>query len=254
MKNTLSKKSIVLLSGGLDSSTVAYYVVKKSLPHLHHRVYTLTFDYGQRHKKELCNAYKISKKISAVDHKIVKFDLSLWGASALTDLNTTLPQGRRLFAKKETLINKSIPCTYVPARNTIFLSFALSYAEAIGADEIYIGVNSIDYSGYVDCRLAFIKKFQELVKVATVAGVRGKVIKIKTPLINMTKAEIIKLGYKLDVDWKNTWSCYFGKRVACGLCDSCQLRLKGFSLARIKDPILYKSYPEFYKKFLMTMN
>lgn len=145
-----------------------------------------------------------------------------------------------------------IPNTYVPARNAVFLSFAMSYAEAIGAEEIYIGVNSIDYSGYVDCRKVFIDKFQEMAKHATVTGVYGKAVKIKTPLINMTKSQIVKLGEKLQVDWKGTWSCYSGRKEACGVCDSCQLRLKGFMLAGIKDPIKYNKLPEFYKRWLMS--
>ncbi len=233
---------MVLISGGLDSSTLAYLVGKKSPPYLQNRVYSLTFDYGQSHKKELESAKKIAKKIKAVEHKIVKFDLTLWGGSSLTDNKIKIPLNRRISeSNKKKLTPKSIPNTYVPARNTIFLTFALAYAEAIKADEIYIGVNSIDYSGYVDCRPVFIKKFQELVKVATVAGVQGKAIKIKTPLINMTKAEIVKVGEKLGVPWGSTWSCYLGKKLACGICDSCQLRLKGFALAGIRDPLKYKT-------------
>ena len=241
MRNKKYKNIVVLLSGGLDSSTLAYLAVKKSHPYLQNRVYSLTFDYGQTHKKELYSARNISKKIKAVEHKIVKFDLTLWGGSSLTDRRMKIPQN------KKKLISKSIPNTYVPARNTIFLTFALAYAEAVKADEIYIGVNSIDYSGYVDCRPAFIKKFQELVKVATVSGVNGRVTKIKTPLINLSKAEIVKLGEKLGVPWSSTWSCYMGGKLACGLCDSCQFRLKGFMQAGVKDPIKYKSLPEFYK-------
>lgn len=246
MRKKISKKIIVLLSGGLDSSTLAYLAAKGSQPYLQNRVYTLTFDYGQRHKKELISANKISENIGAVEHKIVKFDLTLWGGSALTDFYTEVPLNRKLEFYRTKLTPKSIPNTYVPARNTIFLSFALAYAEVLKADEIYIGVNSIDYSGYVDCREGFIKKFQELIKVATVAGVNGREIKIKTPLIKMTKAEIIKLGHKLGVNWADTWSCYLGEGKACGLCDSCQLRLKGFMRAGIKDQLPYKQYPKFY--------
>ena len=227
------KNIIVLLSGGLDSSTLAYLAVKKTPPYLKNRVYSLTFDYGQSHKKELNSAKKIATKIGAVEHKIVKLDLTLWGGSSLTDRKIKIPQNRKISSK-------SIPNTYVPARNTIFLTLAMAYAEAVEADEIYIGVNSVDYSGYVDCRPIFIKRFQELVKVATVAGVQGRVIKIKTPLINMTKAEIVKLGEKLGVPWGSTWSCYLGEKLACGACDSCQLRLKGFVQAGVKDPLQYK--------------
>ena len=242
------KNIVVLLSGGLDSSTLAY-LVKKSTLHFKNKVFTLTFDYGQRHKKELTSAYKISHAIDAEDHKIVKLDLTKWGGSSLTDRKLKIPKNRK-FSSNYKLTNRSIPNTYVPARNTIFLSIALAYAEAIGACEIYIGVNSIDYSGYVDCRAAFIRKFQELAKLATAAGVDGKPVKIKTPLINMTKDEIVVLGQKLGVNWAVSWSCYSGEKLACGLCDSCQLRLKGFALAHIKDPLRYKQLPKFYKDFL----
>ena len=242
MRKKKFKNIVVLLSGGLDSSTVAYLIVKKSSPYLKNRVYSLTFDYGQSHKKELESAKKIAGSINAAEHKIVKFDLTLWGGSSLTDSRMKIPQNK--------LISKSIPNTYVPARNTIFLTFALAYAEAIKADEIYIGVNSIDYSGYVDCRPAFIKKFQELIKVATVAGVKGKTIKVKAPLINMTKAQIVKMGERLEVPWGSTWSCYMGKKLACGVCDSCQLRLKGFMQAGVKDHLKYEKLPEFYRKWI----
>ena len=257
MRNKKYKKIIVLSSGGLDSSTLAYLAVKKSRPYLKNRVFLLTFDYGQRHKKELKSAIFIGKKIGCFEHKIIKFDLTLWGGSSLTDTKLKIPINQKLAVSNSTKggpggqrSDNHIPNTYVPARNTVFLSFALSYAEAVGAEEIYIGVNSIDYSGYVDCREAFIKKYQELIKVATTSGVYGKPIQIKTPLINMNKAQIVKLGKRLKVDWASTWSCYSGDKLACGLCDSCQLRLKGFSLARIKDPVKYKTYPKFYRERL----
>ncbi len=236
------KNVLVLLSGGLDSSTLAYYAVKQKSSNLNHRVHTLTFDYGQKHKKEIQSAFKIAKAIKSKKHVVINFDLTEWGGSALTDININIPRNR-------SLTDKSIPVTYVPARNTIFLAFALSYAEAIGAEEIYIGVNAVDYSGYVDCRPAFIKKFQELIKVATVAGSKGG-IKIKTPLMKMTKAGIIELGEKLGVDWSMTWSCYSGKNLACGECDSCRLRLKGFAEAGIKDKLKYKKIPKFYKELI----
>lgn len=242
MKKKKFKNTLVLLSGGLDSSTLAYLASKSSKPYIKNRVYILTFDYGQRHKKELLSAKKIAKKIKAYEHKIVKFDLTLWGGSSLTNTKIKVPKNRKITTK---LTAKSIPNTYVPARNTIFLSFALAFAEARKASEIYIGINSVDYSGYIDCRPVFIKKFQELACVATVSGVYGKPVKIKTPLTNMTKSEIIKLGRKLGVDWSCTWSCYLGGKLACGQCDSCQLRLKGFMQAGIKDPLRYKIYPSF---------
>lgn len=245
------KNVIVLLSGGLDSSTLAYFVSKNNKPYLKNRVFTLTFDYGQRHSKELKNALRISKEIGAVKHEVIKFNLTKWGGSALTDKGIKIPQKRKLFDNKK-LTTNSIPITYVPARNTIFLSFALSFAEAINASEIYIGVNSVDYSGYVDCRKVFIEKFQELAKLATVIGVNGEAIKIKTPLINLTKSQIVKLGERLKVNWVHTWSCYEGKTLACGLCDSCQLRLKGFAMAKVEDPLKYKKLPKFYRDFLAT--
>lgn len=226
------KKVVVLLSGGLDSSCLAY-LTSRGCYHNKNKVFALTFDYGQKHKKEIEHAVKIARKIKATEHKIVKIDLTLWSGSALTDKKIAIPQNRNLTAS-------SIPVTYVPARNTIFLSFALSYAEAIGASEIYIGVNSIDYSGYVDCRKAFVDTFQKLADLATVKGVYGDRIKIKTPLINLSKKEIVKLGSKLGVDFSLTWSCYKGGKLACGACDSCRLRLKGFKEAGIEDPLTYR--------------
>ena len=249
-----NKNVVVLLSGGLDSSTLGYLAKNESKPYPKNRVYTLTFDYGQKHKRELKSASILAQKIGASEHKVVKLDLTLWGGSALTDPDLKVPLNRKLFKnKKEKLTTKSIPVTYVPARNTIFLSLALAYAEAVNASEIYIGINSLDYSGYVDCRPEFIHRFQELIKVATVAAANGKPIIIKTPLINLSKSQIVKLGHKLGVDWRSTWSCYMGGKYSCGLCDSCQLRLKGFSMAGIKDPLKYKTYPSFYKQWLASM-
>ena len=235
-----SKKIVVLLSGGLDSSTLAYLATKPSLCS-NNRVFSLTFNYGQRHSKELNSAKKIAREIGLIEHKIIKIDLKSWGGSSLTDKRLALPVNRNF-----KLTHKSIPNTYVPARNTVFLAFALAYAEAINADEIHLGVNCLDYSGYVDCRPVYIKKFQELIKLATVKGIQGKAVKIKTPLINKTKSEIIKLGQKYGVDWGKTWSCYKGEKLACGVCDSCQLRLKGFMEAGSKDPLKYKQFPKFY--------
>lgn len=239
--STKYKSVVVLLSGGLDSSTLAYYVVQRCKKYQKPRIYTLTVDYGQRHAVELRSARKIAKAITSTTHKVVKLDLTQWGGSSLTDIKQKIPLAR----------SNHIPSTYVPARNTILLSLALAYAEAVKADEIYIGVNYVDYSGYVDCRPKFIKKFQELADVATVSSVAKKhKIKIKTPLLYMSKTEIVKLGLRLGVDWKSTWSCYKGGKLACGRCDSCRLRLKGFANANIKDPLKYRYYPLFYKKFL----
>lgn len=253
MKKNPKKKAVVLLSGGLDSSTVAQYVLKKT----NKEIYALTINYGQKHGIELDSSKKISKLISAVEHKIINLDLTLWGGSALTDCKITIPKNKdpnNLNQKKKS----SIPITYVPARNTVFLALALSYAESINAEEIYIGVNSVDYSGYVDCRPDFIKKFQELADFATVKGVYGKKIKIKTPLINLSKSEIIKLGNKLGTDWSKTWSCYQGgigkRKLACGECDSCFFRLKGFVEAGLKDRLNYNFHPDFYSNFIKSLD
>lgn len=245
-----TKKVIVILSSSLDSSTLAYFAAKNPGAYLKNKVYTLTFDYGQRHKREILCARKISTGIRAVSNKIIKFDLTLWGGSALTDSKVNVPLSERLPGTLANRKSLKVPVTYVPARNTIFLAFALSYAETIGAEEIYIGVNSIDYSGYVDCRPVFIRKFMELAKLATASGVKGKGIKIKTPLLQLTKSDIVKLGERLHVPWQDTWSCYLGGRQPCGLCDSCRLRLKGFMEAGIKDPLPYKRLPGFYKNWI----
>lgn len=247
----MRKNVVVLLSGGLDSSTLAYFVASKTSPQIKNRIFTLTFDYGQRHKKELASALKISKMVKAVEHKVIKFDLTVFGASSLTDTSLKIPRNRKLvLTSKNKLMSRSIPSTYVPARNTIFLAFGLSLAEAVNAEKIYIGVNSIDYSGYIDCRPKFIKRFQELAKVATVRGINKKPITIETPLINLSKSEIVKFGEKFKVDWASTWSCYLGAKLACGLCDSCQLRLMGFSQAGVVDPLKYERLPKFYKEWL----
>jgi 7-cyano-7-deazaguanine synthase len=201
-------KAIVLLSGGLDSTTTLYYAQKQG-----YKCYALIFNYEQRHKKELRSAVAVAKK-AKVAYQIIKIVLP-WKGSSLLDLRTKVPTNRR---------TKGIPSTYVPARNTIFLSFALSYAEAVGAKVIFIGANAIDFSGYPDCRPSFYKAFQKVVE----EGTKVKKIKIKTPLINMTKAQIIALGLKLKAPLDLTWSCYKGGKKPCGVCDSCKLRQKGF--------------------------
>ena len=225
------KKAVVLLSGGVDSSTAAA-VAKKEGFELH----ALSFRYGQRHEKEIEAAKRVAVFLGIEKHLIIDFNLRAIGGSALTD-RIKVPKGR---SAKE--ISHTIPITYVPARNTIFLSFALALAEKIGSEDIFFGANQLDYSGYPDCREEYIRAFEQMANLATKAGVEGKSrFKIHTPLIRMTKAEIIKKGLALGLDYSLTWSCYdpTPKGLACGLCDSCQLRLKGFREAGHKDPIRY---------------
>lgn len=222
----MTKKAVVLLSGGLDSTTVAYLAKSAG-----YEIYALTFDYGQRHKKELESAKKICKQLGTKGHKILNIDLTQIGGSALTNSKIDVPENRE--------IDKEIPVTYVPARNTIFLSFALAYAEVSEAEAIFIGANNLDYSGYPDCRPEYFEAFQKMANLATKVGVEGNSIRIVTPLLNLTKAEIIKRGMGLGVPYELTWSCYEGKGKACGKCDSCVLRLKGFKEAGIKDPVEY---------------
>jgi len=218
-KVTGGRSAVVLLSGGLDSATVLAYAVSKGFA-----CHTLSFDYGQRHRIELKAARKVSKSLGALDHKVVKVGLDAFGGSALT-ADISVPKKR---SHKD--IGEGIPVTYVPARNTVFLSLALAYAETLGALDIFIGVNALDYSGYPDCRPEYIRAFQRLADLATKAGVEGGRFKIHTPLIKLTKAEIIRLGYKLGVDYSMTVSCYNPSPdgTPCGVCDSCRLRAKGF--------------------------
>jgi len=210
-------KAIVLLSGGIDSTTTLYYAKKKG-----YKCRALIFDYGQRHRRELRSAVAVAKR-AKVPYHIVKIDLP-WKGSSLLDKKLKVPVRRTL---------KGIPSTYVPARNIIFLSFALSFAEAIGAEAIFIGANAIDFSGYPDCRPAFYRAFQKVVS----TGTKKKKIRVQTPLIDMTKAQIIALGMKLKAPLEITWSCYKGGKRPCGVCDSCRLRQKGFSLLGIRDII-----------------
>lgn len=217
------KTAVVLLSGGLDSATTLYFAKSRG-----YKCLCLTFNYGQRHKKEILSAQKIAKSAHA-QFKIVKFNLP-WKGSSLLDKKNPLPQD--YFKRKE-----KIPLTYVPARNIIFLSFALSFAEVIGAKAIFIGANFIDYSGYPDCRPDFFQAFKNMALFGTKSGTEGKQIKILAPLIYKTKEEIIKLGLKLKVPYGLTWSCYKGARLPCGKCDSCVLRAKGFHKLGIDDPL-----------------
>jgi 7-cyano-7-deazaguanine synthase len=225
------KKAVVLLSGGVDSSTAT--VIAKSAGYETH---ALSFRYGQRHEREIEAAKKVAGALGVNEHLIIEFNLRAIGGSALTS-EIDVPKSR-----SASQISHGIPVTYVPARNTIFLSFALALAEKIGAEDIFFGANQLDYSGYPDCREEYIRAFETMANLATKAGVEGKAkIKIHTPLIRMTKAEIIKKGLELGLDYSLTWSCYdpTPDGLACGLCDSCQLRLKGFKEAGVEDPIRY---------------
>jgi 7-cyano-7-deazaguanine synthase len=221
-------KAVILLSGGLDSSTVLYLAKSEG-----YDCHALSFDYQQRHRRELAAASMIATSVGVVAHQVMSFDLSLWGGSALTDSQIALPQDRQLSAMSE-----SIPVTYVPARNTIFLSFALAYAEAISASRVYIGVNALDYSGYPDCRPDYIEAMRSVFRLGTKQGREGDPIEIITPLIDLKKTEIIQLGNRLGVPWQQTWSCYSGEKIPCGTCDSCLLRLAAFEELGLVDPAI----------------
>ncbi|MDA0780928.1 MAG: 7-cyano-7-deazaguanine synthase QueC [Rickettsiales bacterium] len=224
----MSKKAVLLLSGGLDSATTCAIATSDR-----YAVYALSFDYGQRHNIELAKAIELAKDLNVAEHKIVKIDLRLFGGSALTD-NIEVPKNRDTESK-------DIPVTYVPARNTIFLSYALAYAETIKAYDIFIGANILDYSGYPDCRPEYLKAYEDMANLATAATINtNNRIKINAPLINMSKAEIIKTGLELGLDYSKTISCYdpdINGR-PCGQCDSCRLRNKGFAQNGITDPSL----------------
>jgi 7-cyano-7-deazaguanine synthase len=221
------KKAIVLVSGGLDSATCLAIAQAEG-----YVCYALSFDYGQRSASELNAAARLSETAGVVAHKTLPIDMGAIGGSALTDRSIAVPE-------EETV---GIPVTYVPARNTVFLSYALAWAEVVEAEAIFIGVNALDYSGYPDCRPEYIDAFQSLINLATKAGVEGKSIVLKTPLIDLTKAEIIGVGLKLGVDYAATVSCYQADAEgrACGLCDSCRLRTKGFADAQSQDTTRYR--------------
>jgi len=221
--------AIVLLSGGMDSAT-ALAVTKAE----RFDIIALTFDYGQRHVREIEAAKAVAKHFAVRDHRIVNVDLASIGGSALTDRQVRVPEQRSLEE-----IGHGIPPTYVPARNTILLSFALGLAEATQARAIVIAANWQDSSGYPDCRPEYYRAFREVARLGTKRGVEGDVIEIRTPLIEMTKADIVRRGEALDMPWELTWSCYLGGAKACGVCDACQLRLKGFREAGVKDPLPY---------------
>lgn len=220
------KRAVILVSGGLDSTTALAIAQSEG-----YECYTLSFDYGQRHKVELEAAQRVSKKMNVAQHKVVQLDLRSIGGSALTDDAIDVPEDAP----------SGIPVTYVPARNTVFLSIALGWAEVLNAEAIFIGVNAVDYSGYPDCRPEYIEAFQNMANLATKVGVEGKSLTIFTPLIHMTKAEIVQLGERLGVDYSQTVSCYQANIAgeACGRCDSCKLRKKGFLDARMPDPTRY---------------
>lgn len=224
-------KAVVLLSGGLDSTTTLA-VAKRDGRDVH----AMTFRYGQRHEVEVDAARRVAMAAGVRDHVVADIDLRTFGGSALTS-DAAVPKDRHVDAMRH-----GVPITYVPARNTIFLSFGLAWAEVLEAREIYVGVNAVDYSGYPDCRPEYIAAYQRMADLATRAGVEGRGPKIVTPLISLTKAEIIRLGASLGVDYALTTSCYDPTvhGVACGHCDSCQLRLKGFAEAGMKDPIRYR--------------
>jgi 7-cyano-7-deazaguanine synthase len=233
----MNKKIITLISGGLDSAVTSFLAKKQSS-----ELYGLTFLYGQRHRKEIELAKIIGKKLDLSNHIFFSLDLSQFGGSSLYE------SSKELIPKPKDIddVGTSIPSTYVPARNTIFLSIALSYAETIDADCIAIGVNATDYSGYPDCRPAFINAYQDLINVATKKTIEGKQINVFTPLLYLKKSEIIRKGYTEGVPFEHTWSCYQGGKQACGQCDSCLLRLKGFQEANLSDPIDYKIVPSWY--------
>ena len=223
----MKTKAVILTSGGLDSATLL------AMAHRNGReCYSLSFDYGQRHRAELNAARGLAERYGDVVHRVVSLDLSAIGGSALTDMDIPVP----------TTPQEGIPITYVPARNTVFLSLALGWAEVLGASEIYIGVNAVDYSGYPDCRPAFIAAYQQLIGVATKAGVEGASISLRTPLIDLSKAAIIDAGLRLGVDYSLTVSCYQADEMgrACGECDSCRLRAAGFEQAGVPDPTRYR--------------
>lgn len=222
------KKAVILLSGGLDSATCLAIAKAQGFA-----CFTLSFDYGQRHRYELTAARAIANRMGVVDHRVVKLDIGQFGTSALTDTSIAVPNYQA---------TTTIPVTYVPARNTVFLAIALGLAEAVGALDIFIGANAVDYSHYPDCRPAFIQAFQTLANLATKVGVEGQHIAIQAPLMNLSKADIIQKGLQLGIDYGLTVSCYQldDKGAACGFCDSCMLRKKGFVAANTTDPTNYQ--------------
>lgn len=225
----VAQKAIVLLSGGLDSAVAAAVARSKGFG-----LHALTIDYGQKHSRELIAARSIAERLGALEHKVLRVDIGQFGTSALTDSRIEVPASRK---PKE--IGRDIPVTYVPARNTVLLSLGLSWAEAIDADAVFIGAHSLDYSGYPDCRPEFIEAFQRVSALGTKRGIDGRAVAIEAPLLRKGKAEIIRLGMDLGVPFELTWSCYAGTEKACGVCDSCSIRLMAFKEVGIDDPIEY---------------
>jgi len=230
------KKAVCLISGGLDSCVTSFIAKEQG-----YEIYALSFNYGQLHKKELDCSNKIAQAVGVENRIILDVDFQKFGKSSLLNTSSDSIQDHNL---KD--IAREIPSTYVPARNTVFLSMALAYAESTDADAIFIGVNAVDYSGYPDCRPEYIQAYQKMADLATKKGIEGRSIKIEAPLLQLTKSEIIKTGLKLNAPLADTWSCYRGEELACGRCDSCVLRLKGFKDAGVEDPIQYEHYPDWY--------
>ncbi len=221
---------MVLLTGGLDSSTVLAVARRDGF-----ECHCLSVDYGQRHRGELSRARRVARALGAAGHRVVKVDLSAFGGSALTDRSIAVPKDR-----SASRMARDIPVTYVPARNTVMLALALAQAETLGASDVFLGVNAIDYSGYPDCRPEFLRAFEKVARLATKAGVSGRPLRIRAPLLRLSKAQIVKLGTRLGVPYRLTQSCYDPVRGrACGRCDACRLRRKGFAEAGVPDPTLY---------------
>ncbi|MBI0583951.1 MAG: 7-cyano-7-deazaguanine synthase QueC [Methanomassiliicoccus sp.] len=227
------KKTVVLLSGGLDSTTTLAYAISKG-----YEVVPLTISYGQRHARELRSAKAVAEHYGIKQHVMTDLDLSFLTTSALTSSKVDVPKRGSLDD-----ISEEIPVTYVPARNIIMLSIAAGLCETVGGEAIFIGANAVDYSGYPDCRPEFLKAFQHVLAVGTKAGVEGRPIRVEAPILSMSKAEIVALAKKLDAPLHLTWSCYQGGEKACGRCDSCLLRLKGFHDAGLVDPVPYEASP-----------
>lgn len=222
----------MLLSGGLDSTTAAAWAKAEG-----HDLYALSFDYGQRHRKELARAKAVATALGAKEHKVLRLPIGDLGHSALTDRSIAVPDAPEPGGAGPA-IGSTIPPTYVPARNTVFLAFALGYAEVVGASAIVIGANSLDYSGYPDCRPEYLEAFERLAGLATKAGVEGRTVKVLAPLLHMSKRDIVQTARRLKAPIAQTWSCYRGGRVPCGACESCVLRAKGFAEAGVDDPAM----------------